>query len=221
MNRPFFTVFAGCNGSGKSTFSFEILKSIDENTNVAPFDFDGTKKEIYDSMPDSELRDRMAHNKTVIKFEALIEQSIKSHNNFSYETNYNASPLFWPKKFKGNGFETNLVFFCLSTLQLAYERVELRVFKGGHFVSKEEIKSRFIAGYKNLDETYRFYDNVYLIDSSRNFDVPKPILSIHKKEVIIFQERLPSFLSERLPKMYAEIQRKQDGLNRVDGPTRN
>ena len=67
MSKPQLLVFAGCNGSGKSTYS----KSLSLN-GVIPFDYDKHFLNIYNAKPDSELRERMAHNQA---FE-ILEKSI-------------------------------------------------------------------------------------------------------------------------------------------------
>ena len=59
MNKPNLLVIAGCNGSGKSTFSNILTEN-----RLDSFDYDKHFLEIYNSLHDFELRDRMAHNKT-------------------------------------------------------------------------------------------------------------------------------------------------------------
>jgi adenylate kinase family enzyme len=63
MQQPCLRIFAGCNGSGKSTYSNVI--SVD----VEPFDFDKRFLERYNAMRDSELREEMAKNATLDEYE--------------------------------------------------------------------------------------------------------------------------------------------------------
>ena len=58
MQQPCLKIIAGCNGAGKSTYS----KLFSEDT--VPFDYDKRFLERYRSMPDSELREQIAINKT-------------------------------------------------------------------------------------------------------------------------------------------------------------
>lgn len=56
MSKPVLIVIAGCNGSGKSTFS--KLLSPD---NFIPFDYDFQFLRFYNSLIDSDIREAMAH----------------------------------------------------------------------------------------------------------------------------------------------------------------
>ena len=56
-NTPTLYVIAGCNGSGKPTFSNAVTPS-----HLESFDYDKHFLDIYNSQFDWELRDRMAHN---------------------------------------------------------------------------------------------------------------------------------------------------------------
>ena len=61
MSKPQLLVIAGCNGSGKSTYS----KSLSPNDTL-PFDYDKHFLDIYNAKSDSELRERMAHHQALI-----------------------------------------------------------------------------------------------------------------------------------------------------------
>ena len=63
MSKPVLLIIAGCNGAGKSSFS----KLLAEN-DFEPFDYDYFFLKFYHSLPDSELRDKMAHH---LAFEEL------------------------------------------------------------------------------------------------------------------------------------------------------
>jgi adenylate kinase family enzyme len=56
MQQPYLRIFAGCNGSGKSTYSYIL------SPNVIPFDYDKRFLAHYNSMRDSELREEIAKN---------------------------------------------------------------------------------------------------------------------------------------------------------------
>ena len=66
MQQPCLKIIAGCNGAGKSTYS----KLFSEDT--VPFDYDKRFLERYRSMPDSELREQIAINKTSISSNIAI-----------------------------------------------------------------------------------------------------------------------------------------------------
>tara|TARA_B110000305_G_scaffold177411_1_gene196423 strand:- start:852 stop:1055 length:204 start_codon:yes stop_codon:yes gene_type:complete len=56
MDKPTLLVIAGCNGSGKSSFSKAFTK------NGTPFDYDKIHLQKYNSLIPNDLRDQMAHN---------------------------------------------------------------------------------------------------------------------------------------------------------------
>jgi len=52
---PDLTIIAGCNGAGKSAFATSFLPE-----GLTSFDYDRVFLEIYNSLPDSELREQFA-----------------------------------------------------------------------------------------------------------------------------------------------------------------
>lgn len=193
MNKPILLVIAGCNGSGKSSFSHALT-----TPEVIPFDYDKNFLTIYNSLLDFELRDRMAHNKTRELLEYKIQAVINAKTNFCYETNFNSTPLYWPNHFKNEGYQIDMIFFCLDTVEEANKRVMIRVENGGHYVPSLEIEKRFFEGYTNLDTLYPKFDNVHLLNASVYNKEPQHILTIAKGK-LIKQHNFPDFLKTHLP----------------------
>src|SRR5680860_642279 len=102
MDKPMLLVIAGCNGSGKSSFSDFLTPK-----NLVPFDYDKYFLKNYNSLMDSELRDRMAHNITREFLDNSVQHAISKRKDFCYETNFNSTPMFWPNKFEQAGYEIN------------------------------------------------------------------------------------------------------------------
>lgn len=193
MNKPVLLVIAGCNGSGKSSFSLALT-----NHEVIPFDYDKNFLRIYRSLQDFELRDRMAHNKTRELLEDKIHSAIKAKADFCYETNFNSTPLHWPNIFKNEGYQVDMIFFCLDTIEEAKKRVIIRVENGGHYVPPTEIEKRFFEGYANLDALYSKFDNVHLLNASAYNKEPQHILTISKGKIVT-KKNFPDFLKSFLP----------------------
>ena len=76
MQQPYLIIIAGCNGAGKSTYSPMLVDGI------IPFDYDKKYLEIYQSLPDSELREEIALNRTTTELNALIETSFLKNQSF-------------------------------------------------------------------------------------------------------------------------------------------
>ena len=126
---------AGCNGAGKSSYSHELVDS-----GVIPFDYDKYFLDYYKSLQPSDIQDRMAHNLAFEELEKQIAQAIQERKDFCYESNFNSTPLYWPEKFKKEGYQLHLIYFVLNSIKEAQRRVAIRVQNGGHFVPVSEIK---------------------------------------------------------------------------------
>ncbi len=200
MNKnPVLYVVAGCNGAGKSSFSKAVV-----NDKIIPFDYDKHYLKIYKSLPDSELRDRIAHNLARDLLEKSIQQSISEKINFCYETNFNSTPMYWPDIFRKSNFSIELIYFCLNTVPEAKKRVQIRVENGGHFVPNHEIEHRFYEGYKNLDYNFHVFDVVHLLDSSRYAEIPEHLVSLTNGKIVAFN-KFPEFLESLLPKIHITV----------------
>lgn len=138
MSKPQLLVVAGCNGSGKSTYSKSLSPS-----DTLPFDYDKYFLDIYNAMSDSELRERMSHHQAFEMLEQSVESAIKNRLSFCYETNFNSTPMHWPEKFRSNGYEINMIYFCLNSVDEAKKRVQIRYENGGHYVPDNEVEERF------------------------------------------------------------------------------
>jgi predicted ABC-type ATPase len=79
MKVPTLTVIGGCNGAGKSSFSRAIT------TKETPsFDYDKVYLEKYNSLFDSDIRDRMAHNLARQELIESVDNSIQDCKSFAY-----------------------------------------------------------------------------------------------------------------------------------------
>lgn len=204
MPKPNLIVIAGCNGSGKSTFSEILLPK-----HIGAFDADKRKKEHYDAFKfDFELRDQMAWNETQQEFEQLISSALFTKKDFAYETNFNSDPLFWVQRFIEAGFEINLLYFCLESMDLAKERVAIRYESGGHFVRDDEVENRYRQGFKNLDKLYEYFDTILLLEASKKSKPPRIIVHFQKESTCFISHPLPVYLEQQCPDFIKTISSK-------------
>jgi predicted ABC-type ATPase len=196
---PELIIIAGCNGAGKSTFASSFLPE-----GLTSFDYDRLFLENYNSLPDSELREKFAKDKTTKDFENAVEKSFSNNTDFCYETNFDSLPLFWPKRFKENNYMVNLIFFCLDNQHIAKHRIQVRTEFKGHFVDDDKWK----AGYKNVNLHFRFFDNILIVDNSKQNDVYENILQIEKGELVLMTENIPDYFEYRFPEIYKLIKNK-------------
>lgn len=197
---PELIIIAGCNGAGKSTFASSFLPE-----GLTSFDYDRLYSENYNSLPDSELRDILAKNQTTKDFELSIEKSLLNKSNFCYETNFDSHPIYWAQKFKENGYQINLIFFCLDNQEIAKHRIQVRTEFKGHFVDNKTIDLKWKAGYKNVNLHYKFFDHILFVDNSKQNDVYTNLLQIEKEEIVLMTDNLPDYFKQRLPYIYKLI----------------
>lgn len=68
---------------------------------------------------------------------------------------------------KQKGFTTTILFFWLNNIELAKERVKIRVSEGGHNIPPDVIERRYSRGIKNLFEIYLpIVDGAVIFDNS-------------------------------------------------------
>lgn len=205
---PDLIIIAGCNGAGKSTFAPSFLPE-----NLNSFDYDRTYLENYNSLPDSEFRDKFATDQTIKDFESSIENAIKTKSSFCYETNFDTYPVFWAEKFKENGYRVNLIFFCLESQEIAEHRVQVRTEFKGHFVDNQTIDLKWKAGYKNLNLHFKMFDNILLVDNSKQNEVYTNLVQIENGEVEIMADKIPNYFKNRLPEIFNLIEKNNNSTN--------
>lgn len=193
MAKPTLLVIAGCNGSGKSTFS----KLLTQN-NPVPFDYDSVFLKHYSQLLNIDIKENMAHNMAYEELQQQVEYAINSSNDFCYETNFHETPMFWPSLFKKHGYTLRMIYLCLNSINEAKKRVTIRVQNGGHFVPEKEITKRYKAGFSNLDQYYKEFDSVDLFDTSTYGKEPSYLFSIEENK-IINQHTSKRYLSKLIP----------------------
>ena len=197
---PELIIIAGCNGAGKSTFASSFLPE-----GLTSFDYDRLFIENYNSIPDSELRELFSKEQTTKEFESSVQKSILNKSSFCYETNFDAHPIYWAQKFKKEGYQINLIFFCIENQEIARHRIQVRTEFKGHFVDDITIDLKWKAGYKNINLHYEFFDNILFVDNSKQNDVYTNLLQIENGEPLLMKDSLPVYFKSRLPNIYKLI----------------
>lgn len=95
--------------------------------------------------------------------------------------------------FSESGFETELYFLYVDSINLCVQRVAKRVSEGGHNVPLEEITKRYIAGLQNFDLTFNRFDKVVMIDTSLEQNIL--LLEIEKSKIQYIHYGLGSILT--------------------------
>jgi predicted ABC-type ATPase len=195
MSKPILLVIAGCNGSGKSSFSKLLATAAFE-----PFDYDYHYLKHYNTLFDSDIREIMAHNMAFSALEENVQRALNNNQAFCYETNFNSTPLYWPQIFQQHNFELRLIYLCLNSIEEAQRRVDIRVENGGHFVSKSEIEKRYFDGFENLNNHFSFFKKVDLFETSTYGELPSHILSIENNS-LTQTSAIPAYLQKHIPEI--------------------
>lgn len=164
---PTLYIIAGCNGAGKTTASLTILPEL---LNINEFvNADEIAKGLSPFQPDNVAIE--AGRIMLKRLDDLIEQQI----DFAFETTL-ASKTFVHliKKARLARYSIHLVFYWLESVELAIERVKIRVAEGGHNIPTETIIRRYHAGLLNFRNIYSpFVDRWMVFDNSGS--EPDPI----------------------------------------------
>lgn len=194
---PELVIVAGPNGAGKSTTSLDILFDL----GIKSFDFDlefysAWKKFEYDPFVENGVMESVSR-----LFEERKQEAITSRSSFSFETNYNSSEVLTTvEEFKKEGFLIELIFIILETPEIAIDRVNDRVLRGGHFVDEQTIRRRFYDGLDLLDSTFMLFDMVSIYISQTNLISSAVLIEPGINKVELFNP-IPESVSIHLPKL--------------------
>lgn len=153
-------IIAGCNGAGKTTASFTILPEIIECKEFV--NADEIAKGISPFQPEK------------VAFEAgrimlnRINDLLAADQCFAFETTL-ATKSYKSKieEAKRQGYTATLIFFWLENVELAKERVRIRVSEGGHNIEPEVIERRYFKGIRNLFDIYMpIVNGAFIFDNS-------------------------------------------------------
>lgn len=153
-------IIAGCNGAGKTTASYTILPEIIECKEFV--NADEIAKGLSPFQPE------------MVSFESgriminRINDLLKENESFAFETTLSTrSHKNKILKAKEQGYTVTLLFFWLDNIELAKERVKIRVKEGGHHIPEDVIQRRYLKGIYNLFDIYLpIIDNVLIFDNS-------------------------------------------------------
>ncbi len=153
-------IISGSNGAGKTTASYTILPEL---LNCQEFvNADEIAKGLSPFQPE----------RTSIQAGRLMLNRIKyllsKGENFAFETTLaTKSYVKFTEKAKALGYYVTLLFFWLSSQELAIQRVITRVKEGGHNIPEDIIRRRYVNGLKNFFNLYKPIVNDWMmIDNS-------------------------------------------------------
>lgn len=140
-------IIAGCNGAGKTTASYTILPEI---LNCKEFvNADEIAKGLSPFQPE-----KVAFESGRIMLER-IDVLLSSDESFAFETTLSTKTYKQRLlKAKDLGFTIKLLFFWLPSIEMAINRVAIRVSEGGHNIPNDIVARRYKRGIVNLFKIY-------------------------------------------------------------------
>ena len=166
-------IIAGPNGSGKTTFANEFLPVEAECLNFINADL------IAQGLsPFQPTKMGVEAGRLMIQH---IDECVRKNESFAFETTLSGKG--YEKKiqrWKKQGYEIILYFLKLPSVDIALERVKLRVAQGGHDVPEIDIRRRFDRSWDNFEKIYKS-----LVDSWIVFDTSgkEPVVLDDSEEI--------------------------------------
>ena len=173
--KPQLWIIAGPNGSGKSS-AYGMLAMDSPKDSVWIINPDLLAKRIAEeeALP---LND--ANLQAVIRIEAWLYTSIEAYQTIGVETVLSSDKFRrLVKTAKNRGFEINLIYVYLNSVELNIQRVRARLAKGGHDVPEDKIRERRSRSFEQFAWFFNEADNATVFDNSES----EPRLVISKEK---------------------------------------
>ena len=155
---PEIYVIGGCNGSGKTTFALNTFPNFG---NVEFVNADIIATQLNPDNP--ELVAIQASRIMLQRLKNLAQRKL----DFAFETTLAARSFAkFLRQCQVQGYQVNLIYVWLNSVELAVSRVALRVASGGHDIPEDVVRRRYDRGRQNFLELYsklanrwQVYDN--------------------------------------------------------------
>lgn len=177
-------VFAGNNGSGKSTIRNLIVDRLGVSVNIDP---DALARKINNGHPE---KSKVSAGKEAIR---IARECIRNKWDFTVETTLaGGNVIRQMKDAKEQGFEIIMFYVGLGDVRLNIERVALRVKNGGHHIETEDIIRRNVTSLDNLVSHLDLIDQLIVVDNSKADG--EFILEADKRGIKYYLNELPGWV---------------------------
>jgi len=191
-NNPQLLYVAGPNGAGKSTFSKELSAP-----GAIIFDADKVIARIEALSPG--MPKKKVYDTATMEFFNQAKEAIRLKQHFTLETNFRDAELMdIAQEFKRHGYTTNMVYLTLDSIEQSIYRVNNRVLNGGHFVDHKNIRLNYDEGLQYLERFADGFDNLEIVDGSKDFGGFKSLLSRKQQELVYLSTDLPASVKQTI-----------------------
>ncbi len=164
---PNLYIIAGCNGAGKTTAATVLLSDV-FHTDIF-INADNIAATLNPHKPEIVA---MKAGRMMLE---QIQNRLSQNQSFAIETTLaTRTYLNLVKQAQLSGYEVVLHFLYLPSVEMAIERVGLRVSNGGHHIPSDVIERRYHRGIKYLCEYLKLADRWYIYE---NKDSPPLIIA--------------------------------------------
>ncbi|MBW2016860.1 MAG: zeta toxin family protein [Deltaproteobacteria bacterium] len=164
-------IIAGVNGSGKTTFAKEFLPFEARCINFVNADL------IAEGL--APFRPENAAIKAAKIMIQQIDECIRKEESFAFETTLSGRRYIRKiKEMKAKGYDVVIYFLKLASVDLAIERVKMRVLQGGHNVPEKDIKRRFDRSWNNFEHVYKPLVDAWVVFDTSSY----PPIIVDKSE---------------------------------------
>jgi len=196
---PQLMVIAGPNGAGKSTVSINFA-----GKDAILYDPDKESQKIYDKY--AQLPSESFYYFINSHFQDTILKAIKTRKDYILETNFRDYQIMEAvEQFKNKGYQTNLMYFLLSSEKASMDRVTERVNDGGHFVDIHSIRLNYNEGLKNLQFFAPRFDRVLLFDGSGRIGDLNPLLNLEGNKIKYISDNIPDWAEPTIQQVMASL----------------
>lgn len=158
-----YTIFAGINGAGKSTFYHGFYKPLADEKRI------NTDEMVarVGSWQDGLLQSKCAREAVL-----LIKQYLENGVSFNQETTLTGRAIVNNVKVaKMKGYEIHLYYVGLENIDIALKRIEKRVREGGHGITIGDVLRRYNNSFETLNVVFKYCDEIALYDNSDSMNV--------------------------------------------------
>lgn len=178
-----YTLIGGVNGAGKSSLTGSLKA---DRTDLGI---------IID--PDKITRqmggDELAGGTAAVE---RIEKALADGVNFTQETTLSGGyPKRLAKRAKAAGYYVRLYYVGLNDLSDALQRIENRVVRGGHDISRHDVERRFARRFRDVWKVLPYCDEAKFFDNDNGFSL---VAEYRNGEILPLGETSPQWLRELL-----------------------
>lgn len=192
-----YILFAGVNGAGKST----LYQTNQQMFNMPRINLDEIVRE-FGSWKNSQ--DVIKAGKTAVK---RLKDYLERGVSFNQETTLCGKSIVRNIEVaKQQGYQVEMYYVGLDSVQLAKERVKKRMMAGGHGIPEQDIERRYQESLEKLKRLIPYCDVLELYDNTESFT---KIARYEKGICIEIKSELPEWVKTFVTKEIIDTVRKQ------------